>query len=330
MITKNIFVCKCGGFNVDRVACWSCGDPALPVSAKKASVSKLSEAPERQKTAPRQQKPPGAAGPTSAPLAAKPASGLPAGLAVTLVLVVVSFVISHFSRSPVRQFPPRIVAMPYQGAVQAAPSRPKTNVADKVAVPAELPPPQLLDAPAPPLNPPSIQTVERVGRPAAPSAATAPSAAAAQRPEPSNATDLQRTPLPTTSVIEKGQRRNRIAPLKIETEAGADYLLKLVSTADKADTIMIFVRGGETFSTKVPLGAYHVRGATGKTWYNKQAFFGPETHFFSLQNKDGKGADARLVARFWREKNRIFGMTLMFKNAIDGNMTQESIGKGDF
>jgi hypothetical protein len=221
--------------------------------------------------------------------------------------------------------------MPYQGAVQAAaPSPPKTNVADKVTVPVEAPPPQLLDAPPPPVNAPSNQTVERVGRPPAPSVAAGPSAAATQRPEPSTVTDLQRTPLPTTSVIEKGQRKNRIAPLKIETEAGADYLLKLVSTADKTDIIMIFVRGGETFSTKVPLGAYNVRGATGKTWYNKQALFGPETRFFSLQNKDGKGADARLIARFWREKNRIFGMTLIFKNVVDGNMTQESIGKGDF
>jgi hypothetical protein len=196
-------------------------------------------------------------------------------------------------------------------------------------VPAQLPPPpppppQLLDAPRPAFNPPSNQVVERGGH------LSGPSAAAVQRPEPSNATDLRRAPLPATSVMEKGHRKNRIAPLKIETEAGADYLLKLVSTADATDTITIFVRGGETFSTKVPLGTYSIRGATGRTWYNKQALFGPETRFFRLQNKDGKGVDGRLIGRFWRERNRIFGMTLTFKNVIDGNMTQESIGKGDF
>jgi hypothetical protein len=189
-----------------------------------------------------------------------------------------------------------------------------------------MPPPQPLDAPFVAFNPSSSQAMERVGNP------SGVSAVAAQRQAPSDAAvkDLQPARSPATSVIERGHRGNRIAPLKIETEAGSDYLLKLVNTSDETDTITIFVRGGENFSTKVPLGGYSIRGATGKTWYNKQALFGPDTRFFRLQNKDGKGADRKLIARFWRERNRIFGMTLTLKNTIDGNMTQEAIGKGDF
>ena len=118
--------------------------------------------------------------------------------------------------------------------------------------------------------------------------------------------------------------------MKIETESGADYLLKLVSITDETDTITIFVRGGESYSTKMPLGAYRIRVATGKTWYDKNVLFGPDTRFFRLQSKDGKGPEASLVARFWQERNQIFGMTLTFKNAVDGKRTQETIRKRDF
>lgn len=140
----------------------------------------------------------------------------------------------------------------------------------------------------------------------------------------------KKLPQPSTGVMEKGHRKSRVAPLKIETESGADYLLKLVSIADETDTITIYVRGGEPYSTKVPLGSYKIRAATGKTWYDKNVFFGPDTRFFRLQSKDGKGPEASLIARFWQERNKIFGMTLTFKSAVDGNMTQETISKSDF
>jgi hypothetical protein len=158
------------------------------------------------------------------------------------------------------------------------------------------------------------------------------SSATAPQPGPSvgSATDLKPAPSPPTSVIEKGRRRKGIAPFKIETEAGADYLLKLVSTTDENDNIIIFVRGGEIYSSKMPLGTYKIRGATGSTWYSKEAFFGPETRFFRLQDKNGKGPEASTTIRFWQERNKLFGMTLILKNVVGGNMAQEPISRNEF
>jgi hypothetical protein len=158
------------------------------------------------------------------------------------------------------------------------------------------------------------------------------SSAADQQPGPSaaSATDLKPAPSPPTSIIEKGRRRKGIAPFKIETAAGADYLLKLVSTTDENDNMIIFVRGGEIYSSKMPLGTYKIRGATGSTWYSKEAFFGPETRFFRLQDKNAKGPEASTTIRFWQERNKIFGMTLILKSVVDGNMAQEPISRNEF
>ncbi len=34
------------------------------------------------------------------------------------------------------------------------------------------------------------------------------------------------------------------------------------------------------FETKIPLGAYHILGARGGTWYGPEHLFGPSTGYF--------------------------------------------------
>jgi hypothetical protein len=85
---------------------------------------------------------------------------------------------------------------------------------------------------------------------------------------------------PPTGVTERSRKKNAIATFAVETDAGSDYLVKLVNMSDPKDQLVIYVRGGETYSTKVPLGRYHVRAATGTTWHGKNDLFGPETRFF--------------------------------------------------
>ncbi len=142
--------------------------------------------------------------------------------------------------------------------------------------------------------------------------------------------DRPSLPLPSTSSLENSSRKNRIAPLSIETESGTNYVIKLINLADPHDSIMIFVRGGEPYSTKVPLGTYRIHGATGNTWYGKKDLFGPNTRYFRLQSKSGSDAEGSVTFHFRRQGNQIFGMTLIFKNVIAGNMTQESISRDDF
>jgi len=85
---------------------------------------------------------------------------------------------------------------------------------------------------------------------------------------------------PPTSTIGRSRRRNAIAPLAIETESGTNYLIKLVRVDDKKAFILIFVKGGEEYSTKIPLGTYNIREAAGLIWYGLKDLFGPSTHFF--------------------------------------------------
>jgi hypothetical protein len=137
-------------------------------------------------------------------------------------------------------------------------------------------------------------------------------------------------PSPPTSTIAKSRRKNAIAPLTIESEAGTNYLVKLVNAADENDQIMVYVKGGESYSTKVPLGSYRIRAASGNTWYGRSELFGPDTEFFRLRGKKGSSIEETPLFQFKREGNKILGMTLSFKKVSYTNMEagkdwQESI-----
>ena len=135
--------------------------------------------------------------------------------------------------------------------------------------------------------------------------------------------DLQPVPVPPTSILDFGQRRRAIAPLTIETEAGTNYLLKFINSANPRDQKMIFVRGGERYDTKMPLGSYYVRAASGSTWYGKKDFFGPSTSFFRLQTLDGR----QQALEFSQQGNILRGQTIVMKSVAQGNLRQEPISR---
>lgn len=137
--------------------------------------------------------------------------------------------------------------------------------------------------------------------------------------------DLRPTKSPPTSTLERTRRRNAIAPLAIEGETGTNYLIKLVRI-DGRDSILIFVRGGETYSTKVPLGTYNIRAAAGSIWYGRKDFFGPSTRFFRLRTKDGK----QVNFSFSRQGNMIHGMRFQLMKVVDGNTEEETISRDEF
>jgi hypothetical protein len=152
--------------------------------------------------------------------------------------------------------------------------------------------------------------------------------AAFQNPPPSAADVSQLKPVspPPTSTIARGRRRNAIAPLAIETESGTNYLIKLVKAGNKKDFILIFVKGGETYSTKVPLGTYNIREAAGLSWYGLKDFFGPSTQFFRMRNKNGRQANFS----FNRQGNMYHGMKISLKKVAEGNMEEEAISRDEF
>ncbi|WLA39700.1 hypothetical protein QNJ95_43830 [Bradyrhizobium elkanii] len=137
-------------------------------------------------------------------------------------------------------------------------------------------------------------------------------------------------PAPTTGDLQKRHGRGGIAPFSIQTNSGSNYLVKLVNVANSKNQIWVFVRRGEPYSTKVPIGNYSLRVASGSTWYGREELFGPDTQFFRLRGKKGATVDQSLVLEFKKERNRIVGHTLSFEGSVDGNMEQEAMTRSEF
>lgn len=135
---------------------------------------------------------------------------------------------------------------------------------------------------------------------------------------------------PLTGDIQPRRSGSAIAPFSIQTKSGSNYLVKLVNVKNSKDQIWIFVRGGEPYSTKVPVGNYILRVAIGYTWYGREDLFGSDTHFFRLRSKRGSGVSETPVLEFKKERNRTFGHTLSFEGSVDGNMEQEAMTRAEF
>lgn len=96
----------------------------------------------------------------------------------------------------------------------------------------------------------------------------------------------------------------RIAPFRVTTSAGPDnYFIKLVDADTGSPVMTIYVDGGTTYETNVPVGTYQIRYATGQVWYGVRHLFGPVTAYsettddvtFSIQGNEAQGNDIELV-----------------------------------
>jgi hypothetical protein len=65
-----------------------------------------------------------------------------------------------------------------------------------------------------------------------------------------------------------------VAPFRVETQPGSDYLVKLESTENKLFSFVFFIVGGQPFETTVPAGTYVLKYVAGKTWCGRTLLFG--------------------------------------------------------
>ncbi|MGY3485441.1 hypothetical protein ACVW1C_003324 [Bradyrhizobium sp. USDA 4011] len=179
---------------------------------------------------------------------------------------------------------------------------------------------------------PPVQTFEvaKIPKAAYRASPRTPQTAIRSSPAAVDATEKQTKPAPATGDMQPRRRRNAIAPFTMLTESGQNYLIKLINADNAGDQIWIFVRGGESYSTKVPVGSYYFRAASGNEWYGREDLFGPSTHFFRLRPKNGASGDAQQTLQFRKERNRIFGMTISLKGVANGNIEQEAMTRLEF
>ncbi len=110
-----------------------------------------------------------------------------------------------------------------------------------------------------------------------------------------------------------------VAPLGITTGSGNDYYVKLVDTAGQ--TVMtMYVEGGRSFETKVPLGTYEMRYAIGKTWYGPEHHFGPDTAYAKADN----------VFHFTFDGSRYSGYRVELISRSGGNLRTKALAPGKF
>ncbi len=114
--------------------------------------------------------------------------------------------------------------------------------------------------------------------------------------------------------------RKAIAKFQIKTTAGSDYFIKIVNQSTDEEELVVYINGGKSFLTEIPLGNYSMRYATGTTWYGENLLFGPQTTF----------AKANKNFIFKREGNQILGYTIELIPQVGGNLRTSKITRSQF
>lgn len=126
--------------------------------------------------------------------------------------------------------------------------------------------------------------------------------------------------MPYNGAIQMHTNGERVAPFKIQTSAGANYLVKLVSAYSQQPVMTVFVRGGNTVSTEVPLGTYEVKYASGDKWYGYKYLFGPDTGY----------SKAESLFTFENTGYQISGYTITLYRVSNGNLRTSTISPSQF
>ena len=126
--------------------------------------------------------------------------------------------------------------------------------------------------------------------------------------------------MPMSGGTQMFSQQARIAPFEIKTSYGANYLVKLVEVNTGRAAMTIFVKGGDTVSTEVPMGTYEVKYASGDKWYGPEYLFGMDTSYSK--------ADTKLS--FEDRGGQISGYTITLYRVTNGNMRTKSITPEQF
>lgn len=126
---------------------------------------------------------------------------------------------------------------------------------------------------------------------------------------------------PTNGQVFHSSVREEIAPLEIITPSkGYDFYVKLSEINNETTIKTFYVREGSRIKTKVPLGSYYIKYATGKEWRSKNCLFGINT----LYSKADK------VFEFKKSGNRISGYSVELILQIEGNLSTSKISPDEW
>lgn len=141
-------------------------------------------------------------------------------------------------------------------------------------------------------------------------------------------------------VLSVNKKGSRVAPFNIEAAPNRDALIKMADIETGRTLMLIYVRKGDVFETKVPLGDYEIRVATGVTWYGLERLFGKETIYYTCRRKDDPhmGQVVSFTKESWKERRgrRVYtyttyrGHTFSMNLMSGGNVIQEPLAAENF
>lgn len=111
----------------------------------------------------------------------------------------------------------------------------------------------------------------------------------------------------------------RWAPFRVNTSAGADYLVKL-ENPDGAHMLSFFIYGGQPFETRVPVGIYILKYLAGRTWCGSAELFGSRA--------TARKGDTALTFQF--KDGGYAGTAVTLYLVPHGNFRTEAIAPSDF
>ena len=114
--------------------------------------------------------------------------------------------------------------------------------------------------------------------------------------------------------------KKRQARFSVEVGEGNDYFIKLRAVDTKIAILAAYIKGGDIYETKVPLGRFELVYATGDKWLGEKELFGEKTSI--------RKSDTAMV--FEISGNKIMGQWVSLIKVKSGNLTSTNIAKGDF
>jgi len=126
--------------------------------------------------------------------------------------------------------------------------------------------------------------------------------------------------LPYSGEIRSFTSQERVAPFTVETSYGSNYVVKLKDYYTKEAVMTIFVKGGDTIKTDVPIGTYEVTYASGDKWYGYNYLFGPETGYSKANSSFSFNFNGYSYS----------GYTITLYRVSNGNLRTQGINSSQF
>ncbi len=127
-------------------------------------------------------------------------------------------------------------------------------------------------------------------------------------------------PIPINGSKKKFIKSRSLVPFKVNTNGNGYYVVLLKDANSGKKVIRLFIHGGNSVETRVPVGNYLMQYVAGEKWFGYRYLFGPSSVY----------SEAEDTLAFTVEGNRLFGNEISLFNVTNGNLSTQPIDSTSF